>query len=100
MTAQGDLPQRPTHPHLGTRRSGEFERGAMQAHRANASDHNFAQTYPANPAMSSAPAETHHSRRPSFDNSRSKDEQVILVTDLLELMFSHCCSCFLSIMSS
>lgn len=44
MTAQGDLPQRPNHPHTGTRRSGEFERGvSSQSHRSNLSDHNFAQ---------------------------------------------------------
>jgi hypothetical protein len=78
MTAQGDLPQRPNHPHAGTRRSGEFERGVSQSHRSNLSDHNFAQTYPANSAINPASAsESHHTRRPSFDNGRGKDDQVL-----------------------
>jgi hypothetical protein len=78
MTAQGDLPQRPNHPHAGTRRSGEFERGVSQSHRSNLSDHNFAQTYPANSAINPASAsESHHIRRPSFDNGRGKDDQVL-----------------------
>jgi hypothetical protein len=84
MTAQGDLPQRPTHPHVfqveRTHRSGEFDRAAhnpLPAHRNSSSDHNFASTYPANSALTSlsAPA-VHNSRRPSFDNGRSREEQV------------------------
>jgi hypothetical protein len=74
MTAP-DLPQRPAHPPAVTRRSGEFERGASQSHRANVSDHSFAQTYPANLAMNSmASTDSHHTRRPSYDGGRSKEE--------------------------
>jgi hypothetical protein len=80
MTSQGDLPQRPAHPQSGLRRSGEFERGHLQPHRPNTVDHNFAQTYPANPAMNpSSASDSHHIRRPSFDNGRSRDEQVLLL---------------------
>jgi hypothetical protein len=76
MTSHGDLPQRPAHPPAVTRRSGEFERGLSQAHRSNVTEHNFAQTYPVNAAMTSLSLEPHHTRRPSFDGGRNKDDQV------------------------
>jgi hypothetical protein len=76
MTSQGDLPQRPAHPSAVMRRSGEFERGLSQAHRSNVTEHNFAQTYPVNAAMTSMSLEPHHTRRPSFDGGRNKDDQV------------------------
>ncbi len=85
MTAQGDLPQRPTHPHVSqverAHRSGEFDRTAQNhppAHRSSSSDHNFASTYPANAALTSMPAPAnHHTRRPSFDSGRSREDQVL-----------------------